>query len=60
MMPPAAGPIAIAVLNIAEFRAIAFVIASGSTSSRTNAWRAGASNAFAVPIPNASRMICQG
>ena len=50
MTPPAtAGPIIRPRLNEAELRATALVSVSRPTISLTNAWRAGVSNAAAVP-----------
>jgi hypothetical protein len=47
-------------LNIAELRAMALVMSSGSTISSTKAWRAGASNALAVPSRKAMTRMCHG
>ena len=58
--PATAGPTAVAALNMVAFSAMAFVRSSRSTISRTNAWRAGASKAFAMPSRNASTTMCHG
>ncbi len=60
MRPPIAGPTAVAVLNIVEFRAMAFVRTGRSTISSTKDWRAGASKAFTTPRQKARTMMCQG
>ncbi len=56
--PPSPGPITRALLNISEFRAIAFGRSSRPTMSTTKACRAGASKALTNPSPAARRMIC--
>ena len=59
-MPATAGPMAVARLNMVELRAMALLKSSRSTSSITKAWRAGASNALAMPRAKASTTICHG
>ena len=55
--PPTAGPIRRAMLKDAEFSATAFDAFSIATMSDTNACRAGASNAFAMPKHAANTSI---
>jgi hypothetical protein len=59
VIPAIAGPTAVAVLNIVEFKAIAFVRSSLFTSSSIKDCLAGASNELAIPRKNASTIICQ-
>jgi len=47
-------------LNDAEFRPTALVSTSGATISLTKDWRAGASNAAALPNPNAATKTIHG
>ena len=58
--PPMDGPTTIAMLNIVEFSAMAFVSTGRSTISRTKDWREGASKAFTTPRQKARTMMCQG
>ncbi len=48
-----------ALLNIDEFRAMAFIRSSFPTMSTINAWRVGMSNAFTIPRHEASTKTCQ-
>ncbi len=57
--PATPGPASRARLKEALFRATALGRSSAGTSSETNAWRAGASNALATPRPSARRYTCQ-
>ena len=52
--PATAGPIRRAALNEVELSATAFERSASPTSSETNVWRAGASNAAAQPSPKAN------
>ena len=54
------GPTTVAALNMVEFNAMALTISWRSTSSTTNACRAGASKALAMPSKPARSTICHG
>ena len=58
--PAIAGPATVPRLKIDEFSAIAFVICSLLTNSRTKDCRAGASKAVAIPNKKARTKMCQG
>jgi len=58
-MPPMAGPITRAPLNIAEFSATALMRSSRPTISMPNDWRTGMSTAFATPRASAMRTSIQ-
>ena len=57
--PATPGPASRARLNEALFSATALGRSPAGTSSETNAWRAGASNALAMPRPSARTYTCQ-
>ena len=57
-IPPSAGPMMRAPLNIIELTAMAFGKSSRPTISTTNACRAGPSKALITPVTAASSTIC--